>query len=87
MASNAEALEETLKALNLAGRLEQIDSAAVEMLRSLAAAIDANPDKAALYREYRETLSEVRAAGDESDDDLSEALAQIRGAAPMGDQA
>lgn len=83
--TNAAELERTLAALELAGRLEEIDAAAVQMLRSLAAAIDANPEKAALYREYREALGEVRAAGDDSDDSLTQALAAIRGAAPMGD--
>jgi len=84
--TNAAALEKTLDAMFTAGPLEDVDSANVQMLRSLAAACDAQPNKAALWREYREALKEVRAAGDDADDDLTGLLAQIGGAASLGDE-
>jgi hypothetical protein len=84
--TNAAALEKTLDSMYTAGLLEGVDAAHVQMLRSLAAACDTQPGKAALWREYREALGEVRAAGDDADDDLSGLLTQIGGAASVGDE-
>lgn len=67
--SNADGLERTIKAL--AGRLEEDDEALVALARGLAAAVDAAPENAALWREYRAAvtaLSEAGADGDVDDD-------------------
>lgn len=81
---NTAALSRTLDALRAAGRLEPIDAARVQMLRSLAAAVDERPYSDRLWREYREALSEVLDADDAADDSLAEAVAAIRGAAKVG---
>jgi hypothetical protein len=38
-----------------------------------------------MWRELRESLNEIVRADDDADDDLAAALAQIAGAASMGD--
>lgn len=76
--SNAEALEQTLKVLDEAGRLEPIDAARVQTLRSLAQAVDDRPYSDRLWQQYREALTEVLDADGAADDGLAEALADIR---------
>lgn len=77
---NRASLEVTLSILKRLGRTEDIDSAQVQTLRTLASAVDRWPDEAQLWRQYREALREVLDADDAADDRLSEALAAIRGA-------
>lgn len=84
--TNAAALELTLSAMANCGRIEDIDAAAVQALRSMAATLDEDPTKAALWREYLNALAEVRRANDDADSGLADALAAIRGAAPVGDE-
>lgn len=84
--TNAVALEETLQCLTDSGHIETVDAAAVQALRSMAATLDDDPSKAALWREYLDALSEVRRADDTADSGLADALAKIRGAAPVGDE-
>lgn len=83
--TNAAALEATLNRLADAGHIEEgIDDASVQALRSMARALDDDPSKAALWREYRDTLAEVRRRDDNAIDDLKDAIAEIDGAAEMG---
>lgn len=72
---NASELGKTLAELNRCGRLEKIDSAKVQMLRSMARALDADPANAALWRQYRESLKELTA--DDSNASVDEALADL----------
>lgn len=68
-ASNAAGLERTIKALK--PRLGGGDEALLALARGLAAAVDAAPENAALWREYRAAvtaLSELGADGDVDDD-------------------
>lgn len=81
---NLIALEETLAELERMGRVERIDAAGVQALRSLAAALDEKPHSPGLWREYRAALSEVLEADDNADDRLSEALDRVR-EATVGD--
>lgn len=83
--TNAQALEKTLTCLSDTGKVEDVDAAAVQALRSMAAALDEDPTKAALWREYLDALSEVRRADDTANSGLDDALAKIRGAAAVGD--
>lgn len=83
--TNVQALEQTLTCLTATRKVEEVDAAAVQALRSMAAALDADPTKAALWREYLDALSEVRRADDDANSGLADALAKVRGAAPMGD--
>lgn len=82
---NVAAAEATLAALADCGRLEAVDAAAVEVVRSLAAVVDADPSDAALWRQYRDALAALTEGDDVADSRLEEALAQIRGAASVGD--
>jgi hypothetical protein len=74
--TNVEAAERTIRALAGLGRLEEVDVARVEALRTLAAAVDENPANAALHREYRDSLSDLRFYDD--DDGFSDALEDLR---------
>jgi hypothetical protein len=81
--TNRGQLEQTLKELRRLGRLEKIDAAAVQALRSMAQALDGDPGNAALWRQYREALRELTA-----DDDDGSADAALAGLfTEMGDQA
>lgn len=63
---NAAAVETTIGELRRAGRLELIDEARVQALRSVAAALDANPFNSQMWREYREALEALTADDDDS---------------------
>lgn len=79
------AMERTLAELDRLGRFEEVDAARVQALRSMAVALDANPFNSQMWKELRESLNEVTRADDEADDGLAAALAQIAGAASLGD--
>lgn len=83
--TNVQALEKTLQCLTDTGRIEDVDSAAVQAVRSMAAALDNDPTKAALWREYLDALAGVRRADDDANAGLEDALEKVRSAAPMGD--
>jgi hypothetical protein len=74
--ANAKAIEVTLDQLKQMGRLETIDTARVQALRSIAAALDENPFNSQMWREYREALEglTVDDSGDGSADDLIDEL-------------
>lgn len=74
---NVQAMRTTLRELERLGRFETIDAARKQSLVSLAEAVDARPDSASLWREYRETLNEVLRADDDADDAVAAALAKI----------
>lgn len=66
-------------ALADAGRLEKVDEALVGLCRGLAAAVDVQPQTAALWKEYREALTALRSAGNERDTDaFGDLLAELR---------
>lgn len=73
--TNSGQLEQTLKELRRLGRIEKIDAARVQALRSLAVALDADPWKAALWRLYLEALRELTA--DDSDGDFDAAVGAL----------
>jgi hypothetical protein len=79
--TNRGQLEQTLRELRRLGRIEKVDAAVVQALRSMAAALDEDPSRAALWRQYREALRELTA--DESDGTADAALAELY--AQMGD--
>jgi len=79
--TNGGQFEQTLKELRRLGRVEKIDAAQVQALRSMARALDADPWNAALWRQYREALRELTA--DDSDGSFDEAAAGLL--AEMGD--
>jgi len=68
------------------GRLEPVDGALVNAFLGLADAVDAAPENAALWRQYREAEADVRRVGVAHDPDAVQALLdQIAGAAPVRD--
>lgn len=79
---NRQAIEQTLTALRLAGRLEQVNSAQIAMCQSLADAVDLDPDNASLWREYRAAEASLRATDDNTKDEFTALLADL--SAQMG---
>lgn len=63
MDTNAEAIEVTLSALH--DQLHSIDEAYVQAVRSIAAALDADPSRSMLWREYRELIKELTSGHDD----------------------
>ena len=84
--SNSSAVEITIRALDDDGRLSDEDQAIVALARCLAAALDAEPENAALAREYRAALVALSLAGaDKPDDNDRDFLLTIRTPrAPLG---
>lgn len=82
---NRRAAEETLAELRRMGRLEEIDAARVQTIRSIADALDVDDTNAQLWRTYREAIEDLMRADDDADDALTKALAEIAGATAMGD--
>lgn len=80
-ATNVTALNATLSELYRLGRVETLDAAQVQLVRSLAAAVDADPGAAGLWRQYREALFDLLRADDDADDELAEALEALRSGA------
>lgn len=81
---NEDALERTLTALQVLGRLEQTDEALVALCRSTAMAVDGYPARAGLVQQYRECLQVLMEVGSSEPDGLSELLAEI-GRTEVGD--
>jgi phage tail sheath protein FI len=69
---NATAIDVTLAELRRMGRLEKIDEARVQALRSMAVALDQNPFNSQMWREYREAIEGLTA--DDSNTDGVDAL-------------
>lgn len=77
-ATNTTALNATLAELHRLGRIETLDAAQVQLVRSLAAAVDDDPASAGLWRQYREALADLLRADDDADQELAEALEALR---------
>ena len=75
---NANAIAKVIAALRSLGRLEDVDAAVVQAAQSLAEAVDAQPDNASLWREYRAAEAALRSLGQgKGDDALTQALAEL----------
>lgn len=57
---NSLSADKTIAALESAGRIEEIDSALIQMVRSLAAAVDSDPQNAPLWGRYQVALELLR---------------------------
>lgn len=73
--TNATALDRTLAQLRDLGRLEEIDAARVQGLRSMADALDLEPWRAPLWKEYRAALKELLT--DDSSSTVDDAIAGL----------
>lgn len=82
--ANAKAIDQTLAELRRIGRLEKIDAARVQALKSMAVALDQNPFNSQMWREYREALGELT-ADDGGDGALDELLDDL--SSPVRDKA
>ena len=70
---NERAVNATLRDLKADGSLALVPKALVELCRSLASSLDAEPGNAAMAREYRASLDDLREAASASvDDDTAE---------------
>ena len=76
--TNAVGLERTIKAMD--ARLDEMNEALVALARGLAAAVDAAPDNAALWREYRAAVTALMEVGSDGDidDDTQAFLLALR---------
>ncbi len=84
--TNSGQCERTLRHLRGMGRIEEVDAALVQALRSMARALDAEPQNAALWRQYREALRELTADDDGGSvgDALDALFTEVRDEAPPG---
>lgn len=80
MSDNVSELAKTFAELREMGRLEKIDAARLQMLRSMAGALDLDPSNAALWRQYREALGELTADdnGSSIDDAIEDLFTEAR---------
>jgi hypothetical protein len=83
-ASNSAAVEVTIAELRRMGRLERVDAARVQALRSIAAVLDQHPFNSQMWREYREAL-EGLTADDGDTGSVDELIDQL--SAPVRDPA
>lgn len=81
---NRKAAEQMLAELKRIGRLEAIDAAKVQALRSIADELDRKSSNSQMWREYRETIEGLMAGGGD-DAGLDELLEKLR--APVRDSA
>lgn len=75
--TNAEAAGITLQALADLGRLEAVDAAKVQAIRTLASAVDMDPANASLWREYRAALADLLEVTDGGVDEFTELLRSL----------
>jgi hypothetical protein len=83
--ANGVAVEQTLAELRRLGRVEKIDAARVQALRSMAAALDQNPFNSQMWREYREALGALSADDGDDGTAVDQLIDQL--SAPVGDPA
>jgi hypothetical protein len=72
-----EALEKTIEALRLAGRLDDVADARVQIARGLASAVDAQPDNPTIWREYRAAEKALREESENHADPFDQLIASI----------
>lgn len=83
MTDNVSELERTLAALDRLGRVEDIDAARVQAVRSMALALDYDPSNAALWRQYREAIKELTASESSSlDSELAGLFSEVGDSPP-----
>ena len=81
---NRKAAEAMLAELKRFGRVDDIDIARVQMVRSLADQLDSDPSNAQMWRTYLEALTDLMGPNDDGDE-IETLIAQINSRAPVGD--
>lgn len=74
--TNVEAVERTLKELHRMGRLEDVDAARIQAVRTMALSLDLKPFNSQMFHEYLAALEELTADGD-SDGSVEELLREL----------
>lgn len=74
--TNLEAVESTLAELYRMGRLEVVDAAKVQAVRSMAQSLDEKPFNSQMFHEYLAALEDLTADGD-SDGSVDELLREL----------
>lgn len=84
MGDNVSELGRTIAQLRAMGRVEPVDAAQLQMLRSMARELDSDPRNAALWRQYREGLKDLTSHDDSGslDADLKALYATVRDSPP-----
>lgn len=88
MSLNSAAVARTVEALRTAGRLQDEHAATVQMVESLALAVDTDPGNASLWREFRAGLDSLLKVGEVNDadaDEISLIISALRGTAEVDD--
>lgn len=88
MMGNRKAVDSTIKAMRKDGRLKAEDAATVQMVESLADAVDIDPANASLWREFRASLDSLMRLGLEEKNDGDEIaliIASLRGTTEVSD--
>ena len=80
---NRLAAEKFISELRRQGRIELVDAAKVQSVRSIADALDAEPQNAQMWRQYRDATDALLRQDDDANDGLEKALAEL-GRAPVG---
>lgn len=75
--TNVAALEVTLSELDRLGRIGDKQAATVQALRSMAAALDDEPARATLWKQYREALGELMADDADPDPDADGLFTEV----------
>lgn len=83
--ANALAIGTTLAELRRMGRLEKINAAQVQALRSMAEALDQNPFNSQMWKEYREAIGGLTASDDSGSSAVDDLLNEL--STPVRDQA
>ena len=74
--TNVQAFAQTLKELRRLGRIEKVDSARVQAVRSMARSIDDKPFNSQMFHEYLTALEGLTADGN-SDGSVEELLREL----------
>lgn len=76
--TNLAAAKATIRVLEAEGKLEAVDALLVTNVLTLAEAVDANPGRAILRKEYREAANQLQRARDDDGDGVAELLERLR---------
>lgn len=83
--SNRIAVDTTLKSLEASGKVGGVNEALVQLVRSLADAVDRDPQNASLWREYRGAVGDLLKLGSDDTDAFADLVTRLR--TPVGDPA
>jgi hypothetical protein len=81
---NRVSAEETIAELRRAGRLEGVDEAKIQAVRSLANQVDADPSNAQMWRTYLEAIGALTEDGTKDPDALDRLVSEINSRTPVG---